>query len=181
MRRRPSPGSVPDGYPAEYRQTMLLPDGRRLLVRPVLPTDTTLLTETLLSTDPQALPEPSERSVAERVREVVEADYVHRFTLLAFDAGRAVGMARYARVDEGDTAILRLVVAPGWRRAGVGRELLWALATRAQECGITGFTGLARADNEAYRALLAASGGAMHGDDDVATVSMVIDWSRAPL
>jgi GNAT superfamily N-acetyltransferase len=185
MASRPSPGNLPPGYPAEYRQRVVLPDGRRLLIRPVLPADGVHLLAVLQSMDTPTMqrtfPEQPSGPPEARVRAILDADYHDRFALIAYDVhGAVVGMSRYERVPGTDTAVLRLAVAPSWRRAGIGRELLWSLATRAQQCGISSFTGLSRPDNQAFHALVGQSGGVLDVRDDVATVSMVIDWSRAP-
>jgi hypothetical protein len=47
--------SLPPGYPAQYRQELALRDGRRVLIRPILPSDAPELADAIKTADPDTL------------------------------------------------------------------------------------------------------------------------------
>jgi hypothetical protein len=48
-------GGLPPGYPAQYEQKVRLGDGRRVLIRPILPSDAPELAEAIRTADPDTL------------------------------------------------------------------------------------------------------------------------------
>ena len=72
---------------------------------------------------------------------LVNIDHWHHEALIAFSPPpRApIGIARYIRLDEFDTAELAIEVVDGWQRRGVGIALLVALMERARAAGIRRF------------------------------------------
>ncbi len=47
--------SLPRGYPAQYRRELVLRDGRRVLIRPILPSDAPELADAIKTADPDTL------------------------------------------------------------------------------------------------------------------------------
>lgn len=69
--------------------------------------------------------------------------------------GEPVGVARYVRsTSEPDAAEAAIAVVDDWQGRGVGRALLNRLATRARQEGVSRFTALVQADNQAALELI---------------------------
>ena len=81
------------------------------------------------------------------VGSVLRLDHNDREAIAATDGGEVVGMAQYSRLPGACTADLAIVVADGWQRQGLGTRLVAALAERAAERGIDGFTVDIQGDN----------------------------------
>jgi GNAT superfamily N-acetyltransferase len=152
--RRPTQDRPP-GYPSTYESVMRLADGRRVQIRPILPSDAPELAEAIRTADAETLharflggPPPLTDAVLQKLTRV---DYVSRFALVARARRRGVAVARYAKLppcaDGSAVADVAVVVAPQWRRVGLATALVQLLARRAQECAITDFTALFLADN----------------------------------
>ena len=85
------------------------------------------------------------------LRYFTEVDHHDHEALVAIDplTGHGVGIARYVRTaTDPKSAELAIAVVDDWQRMGVGTRLATALSERAQEEGITVFTGLVLAENE---------------------------------
>lgn len=156
MRRpRPRAADRPPGYPQTYEQTLRLDDGRRVWVRPVVPSDGPDLAEAIRAADPATL-YARFLGGAPKITDTVldkltHLDYAGRFALAAFAGGHGIAIGRYTalpRTDDGATpAEIAVAVAPEWRRVGLATALVELLARRAQECAITHFTALFFAEN----------------------------------
>jgi RimJ/RimL family protein N-acetyltransferase len=98
-------------------------------------------------------PELSSRELAW----MVNVDHWHHEGLIAFSPPpRApVGIARYVRLEEFDTAEVAIEVVDGWQRHGVGTALMAALSQRALAAGIVRFRASMLRENKAARALVA--------------------------
>ena len=144
MRRRPP------GYPAHYERWVDLDDGRRVFLRPILPSDAADLAEAIRSADPETLrlrflggPPPVTDALLAHLTEV---DYDRHFAMTArAEDGTGVGIGRYvaptsAQDAETEGAEVAVAVTPEWRRVGVATALVKALAERAIECHIPAFT-----------------------------------------
>ena len=101
MGAEPGAAGLPPGYPREYEQEGTLRDGRRVLVRPILPSDAPELAEAIKTADPGTLrrrflggPPPVTPALLAHLTVV---DYVQRFALVAVDTvtGHGVAVARY--------------------------------------------------------------------------------------
>lgn len=146
---------LPAGYPSGYESVVPLADGRRVEIRPILPSDAPELAEAIRTADAETLharflggPPPLTDAVLDGLTRV---DYVSRFALVARSRGYGVAVARYAALPpSGDGSVVAdvaVAVTPEWRRVGLATALVELLARRAQECGITDFTALFLADN----------------------------------
>lgn len=153
------PAQPPPGYPWDFERLMTLDDGRKVLVRPILPSDAPGLGEAINTADADTI---RRRFLGGRpqvtpglLAHLTTVDYVTRFALVAIDpaTGQGVAIARYESVGQ-EVAEIAIAVSPAWRRASLGTELLGLLAEAAQERGIREFTGSYFADNRPVAALL---------------------------
>jgi GNAT superfamily N-acetyltransferase len=153
--RRRTREALPPGYPPDYESTARLADGRRVTIRPVLPSDAPELAEAIRTADAATLrarflggPPPLTGAVLDALTRV---DYTNRFALVARNRGRGVGIARYAALppppDGVLTAEVAVAVAPHWRRVGLATLLIGLLARRAMECNISHYSAVYLADN----------------------------------
>lgn len=155
---------LPPGYPAQYEQEVVLGDGRKVLIRPILPSDAPELAEAIRTADPDTLRHrflggPPALSAA-LLEHLTVVDYVHRFALVAADpvTGRGVAIARYEPAGPG-TAEVAVVVSPAWRCAGLATALIMLLAKAAAERGIHAFSASYLAGNRPIAALVEQAGG----------------------
>lgn len=164
MGAEPGTAGLPPGYPQEYEQEVTLSDRRRVLVRPILPSDAPELAEAIKTADPDTLRRRflggPPRVTPALLAHLTVVDYVRRFALVAIDpvTGRGVAVARYEPAGEG-VAEIAVVVRPEWRRAGLGTVLILCLAKAAAERGIHTFSGSYLAENQPVAALIGDAGG----------------------
>jgi RimJ/RimL family protein N-acetyltransferase len=155
----PGPAGLPPGYPQEYRQEMTLRDGRRVLIRPILPSDAPELADAIKTADPDTLHRRflggPPRVTPALLAHLTVVDYVQRFALVAIDpvTGRGVAIARYEPASEG-VADIAVVVRPAWRRVGLATALVLLLAKAAVERGIHTFSASYLAENRPVAALV---------------------------
>jgi len=146
---------LPATYPSNYEAVVGLADGRRVEIRPILPSDAPELAEAIRTADPDTLrsrflggPPPLTDAVLGGLTRI---DYVSRFALVARNQGRGVAVARYAAVTQSGhgsaVAEVAVAVAPDWRGVGLATALIKMLARRARECDVTEFTALFLAEN----------------------------------
>lgn len=146
---------LPPGYPISYESLLQLADGRRVKIRPILPSDATELAEAIRKSDPATLHSRflggPPRITAAVLDGLTRLNYVSRFALVAFSRGRGVAVARYVALPASEhgkaVAEVAVAVAPRWRQVGLATALVERLARRAQECEITDFTALYLAEN----------------------------------
>lgn len=155
---------LPPGYPRECEQEVTLRDGRRVLVRPILPSDAPELAEAIRTADSSTLRRrfmggPPQVTPA-LLAHLTVVDYVQRFALVAIDTitGRGVAVARYEPAGEG-IADIAIVVRPAWRQVGLGTVLISSLAKAAAERGIHTFSASYLAENTPVAALVEDAGG----------------------
>jgi RimJ/RimL family protein N-acetyltransferase len=154
------PASVPPGYPPEYELEVLLRDGRRVQVRPIIPSDAPELAEAIRSADADTLrrrflggPPHLTQTLLTHLSTV---DYQTRFALMA--AGPAsrhgVAIARYESLPQAGVAEVAVVVDPAWRRVGLATALVEMLAEAALDRDIHTFSAYYLAQNRPVAALL---------------------------
>lgn len=150
-----------DRHPGEQ---MLLPYGFTVVVRPISATDGPLLVDGFarLSASSRQFRFLGGKSVLTTadVRYLTDVDHHDHEAVVALDlAGRGVGVARFVRDNQRrHAAEVAIVVVDEWQRRGVGTALLARLAERADQEGITCFTGTMADDNRAVSALMRAAG-----------------------
>ena len=155
---------LPPGYPQECEQEVTLRDGRRVLIRPILPSDAPELAEAIKAADPDTLRRrflggPPQVTPA-LLAHLTVVDYMQRFALVAIDpvTGRGMAVARYESLGEG-VADIAVAVQPGWRRVGLATVLIQCLAKAAAERGIHSFSASYLAGNRPVAALVEDAGG----------------------
>jgi RimJ/RimL family protein N-acetyltransferase len=164
MGAEPGAAGLPPGYPRECEQEVTLRDERRVLIRPILPSDAPELAEAIKTADPDTLRRRflggPPRMTSALLAHLTVVDYVQRFALVAIDTvtGRGVALARYEPAGEG-VAEIAVVVRPGWRRVGLGTALILGLAKAAAERGIHTFSASYLAENPPVAALVEDAGG----------------------
>ena len=155
--------STPPGFPSWLAQDVVLLDGRRVFVRPVLPEDAAELRRAVEQADPETLrtrflggrPPRSDQEF----RRLVCVDYDRRLAVVACAPdGRGVAIARYEALGESDTAEVAVAVAPAWRHVGLATALLPLLAAAAVRNGFRRFTAEFFADNLDVTDLIAEAG-----------------------
>ncbi len=155
--------SLPRGYPAQYRQDLVLRDGRRVLIRPILPSDAPEVADAIKTADADTLRRRflggPPRITPELLAHLTVVDYVRRFALVAVDTAtqRGVAIARYEPAGE-DVAEIAVAVRPAWRRAGLASVLILLLAKAAAERGIHTFSASYLAENRPITALVQDAG-----------------------
>jgi GNAT superfamily N-acetyltransferase len=153
----------PAGYPADFERDLVLEDGRAVHLRPVVPEDVTELAAAIARADPETIRRRFLGGGPPRTRagllRLVTVDYVRRFAIAAFTAdGTGVGIARYEGEHTWPVVDVAVAVDPGWRGAGLGRELMKEVLCRAVSQGATDLTADFFADNVRVRNLLAEAG-----------------------
>lgn len=117
---------------------------------------------------------------AAELRYFTEVDHRNHEALVAVDpdSGDGVGVARFVRSPDNDkVAEMAVAVADNWQGHGVGSRLTAALAKRARQEGISSFTALALAENDAMLGLLEELGEVHTGPTRLGTVEL---WVQLP-
>ncbi len=156
--RRRSGTASPGRLAGEH---VVLPDGARVVVRPVQATDQALLADgfgrlSARSRRQRFLTVKRDLSSAE-LRFLTDIDHHDHEAIGALDArdGRGIGVARYIRSSRNATdAELAVTIVDDWQRRGVGTMLLSRLTASARRAGIFAFTALVAGDNDAMISFL---------------------------
>jgi GNAT superfamily N-acetyltransferase len=163
MNRAQPPAGPPPGYPREYQRLVTLHDGRRVAIRPILPSDATGLAEAIRTADAETVRRrflgSRPQVTPELVKHLTTVDYIRRFALVAIDPAsqRGVAIARYEPASD-NAAEVAIAVSPAWRNAGLATVLIHLLAEAAAERGIRAFTGTYLAENRPVAALIGDAG-----------------------
>ena len=143
-------------------ETVQLPDGARIVVRPIEPDDARELEAALKRLGALSRYEQfhSDLYIPDRRQLLAEthADHIAHEVLVALDpvSGDGVGLARYVRDrDDPTQAEVAFAVADLWQERGVGTVLVQRLAVRARGGGITRVRARMLVGNERARHLVA--------------------------
>ncbi|MBW3578722.1 MAG: GNAT family N-acetyltransferase [Actinobacteria bacterium] len=158
----------PDG------RQVVLRDGSRAELRPILPEDKDTLRRGFEELSPRSrylrfhtnLPELTPGQLAY----LTEVDHEDHEAWVAFDLDDpqtpGMGVARYVRLaDEPTVAEAAVTVVDAYQRRGLGTVLLQVLADEARRHGIEVFRSYVLADNDAMLEMLQALGGEVTGRD----------------
>jgi RimJ/RimL family protein N-acetyltransferase len=152
-------------YPSELEAWTMLPNGRRLHIRPLRAGEEQTIRELYARLSDRTryqrflfltreLPEPV-------LRLLVGVDYHHRLALVAEEASEAgaaiVGLSSFSSLDD-ESAELGLVVRDDWQRQRVGTELARRVMQAAEDRGFHRFVANILPDNIAIRRIVKGSG-----------------------
>jgi GNAT superfamily N-acetyltransferase len=136
---------VPAVYPRRFECNTTLRDGRRVVLRPIVPEDTDALRQAVAEADAETLhnrflggrPPQTDEEFAR----LASVDYDRRFAVVALSPdGRGVGIARYEALHDGGSAEVAVAIDPAWRRVGLATALLHLLGVAALDNGIERFS-----------------------------------------
>jgi len=140
-RHKTTTPAEPPGFPSWLSRNVTLGDGRKVFVRPVLPTDVAELRRALAQADAEtvhsrflgARPPSTDQELAR----LVTVDYDRRLAVLALSPdGHGVGIARYEAEHGADIAEVAVAVDPRWRHVGLATAFIRLLAAGAVRNGI---------------------------------------------
>lgn len=156
-------------YVAARTSQLTLKDGSRVLLRPGLPTDRSLLAREFERLSPESRYRrfftPMRVMSPSLLDYLTSMDYVDHFAwaALAAEPGPAgelqgLGVSRYIRLADPEAAEMAVTVVDDWQGKGLGRILLDALVLEALENGITRFEGDVLIENHPMREMLRRTG-----------------------
>ena len=163
------------------RRTITLPDGARVILRPIAPDDAPLIAAGF-----DRLSEESrfrrfftldETLSPAQLTYLVDVDHHDHEAIIAVDPSNeeVLGIARYVRLTAGgEIAEVAVSVADDWQRRGLGRSLLERLAYRARREGVRKFSALVMSGNRGAVKLLTNLGDTQRRDD-TGEVELIID------
>jgi RimJ/RimL family protein N-acetyltransferase len=124
-----------------------LPDGERILLRPIEPADREALEEGIRRMSPESRYRrfftPLDHLTDKQLTYLTEVDHRDHEALVAIepDTDRGIGVARFVRSEtDPEVAEFAVAVADDWHRRGVGSALLHRLTERARQEGIRRFS-----------------------------------------
>lgn len=161
-------------YPTHLIESLVLADGRRVTLRPVLPQDDALEQDFVARLSPATRRMRFHGSVnglaAAQAARMSSVDYRQELALVvtalddaAAEQGddapeRLVADARYVRCADGRSAEFAIVVADDWAGLGLAHRLLAALCDGARRGGLRWLRGEVLADNPRMLGLMQACG-----------------------
>ena len=176
-------------YPIEMVADVTLRDGRRLHVRPILPEDAELERAFVDGLSEQTryfrffyhLHELTPAMLAR----FTQVDYDRELALVAVDdsGGKPafVGVARYTRNPDRESAEFAVVVADAWQAHGVGYRLMRRLIASAQQRGLARLEGTVLRSNTNMLRFTDSLGFVTHDDpSDAGQVSVVLELRPPP-
>lgn len=160
-----------------------LPDGTRILLRPLLHSDRAALDSALHAMSRESIRRRFFSAVAPSSRLVdylIDIDYVDHFAWAVLDAptGEGVGVGRYIRQPGSADAEMAFTTVDRFQGHGIGTFLLGALGVAAREAGLTRLVAYVMEDNLPMRAVFAKAGGHTKYDDP-GVVQVTVDPADA--
>jgi acetyltransferase len=168
-------------YPAELIDVVWLPNGRRVVIRPVLPQDEDLTTAFFGALAPPSrydrFMSPMANLPPVLVKRFTHIDYADHLALVAevFEGGRemVIAEARYARGSDPTVAEFAVSVSDQWQGQGLASRLLATLLCRAATAGIERIVGETLATNGKMLHLARKAGFAVTRSPDVRGVMLL--------
>lgn len=177
---------VPANYPRQCERRAHTRDGTEYFIRPIVPEDLQreLAFARALSEESRyhrlmyVLHEPTEAQLAP----LIHLDYERNMALVALygpeSEQQIIGVARYARDDDGAAYEFAVAVADEWQGRGVGTRLLEELFEYARTRGLRRLYGRVLNDNARMLSLARALGLTVtQNDDDPHTATVALDVS----
>jgi acetyltransferase len=152
----PDRTALPPNYPADLQRVWRAADGTVVTLRPLRPDDVDRelafiagLSEQTLHLRLQHAARGVNRAEVERL---LQLDYQDQLAIGAFVTApggeQLMGVSRYARLADGESAECAVVVADDWHGRGIGTELMRSLWTAAWARGIRWLVGTTMAGND---------------------------------
>jgi RimJ/RimL family protein N-acetyltransferase len=158
-----------------------LRDGSRVRVRPIEPTDREALVAGFERLSDRSryrrFLASTPRLTSTVLTYLTEVDHHDQEALLAFEevTGDTVGVARFVREDEPESAEAAVTVVDDWQGRGLGTSLLELLSDRAREEGIRRFTATLLAENREMLDLFESLGPVEVVDRTAGTIEVVAE------
>lgn len=135
-----NPPQKPDGYPQDLEQWIELARGRRVFIRPVVPSDAAALGRELVRADEATIYQRFFRAPVrlgpQQLERLTDVDYTTRIAIAAFaEDGEGAAIARFEPVEPGVVEVA-VVVRPAWRREGLATRMLRILEEEAVRLGV---------------------------------------------
>jgi acetyltransferase len=142
-------------YPVELIDFLILKDGRRVTVRPILPQDDAVARSFFQGLSTRSRHNRFLRTFRDLpqslLMQLTHVDYNTHLALIAevFTGGQeiAIGEARYVVSADGKTAEFAVSIADEWQRRGIGTSLLCRLIKAARKAGVETIIGETLASN----------------------------------
>lgn len=147
---------------APKTERVALRDGRVALIAALHPDDRRRYLSGVSRMSPESLYRrfmtPVARLSESQLRYLLEVDHRDHEALLAVDedSGQAVGVVRFVRLDDPETAEMAIIVVDEWQGNGLGRAMLRLAAERARELGVGSFHAIVLSENRPMLSLLAS-------------------------
>jgi RimJ/RimL family protein N-acetyltransferase len=163
-------------YPVELIDLIVLPNGQRITVRPVLPQDDAVTGAFFRSLSTQSRYNRFMRAFRDVPQSLMayftQVDYKAHLALIAeifVDAREiAVGEARYVLSADGKSAEFAVSIADDWQGRGLATLLLSRLIEAAKKAGIETITGETLASNGVMLHLAQKAGFSYEADREIA-------------
>ncbi|MFO8132623.1 MAG: GNAT family N-acetyltransferase [Thermoplasmatota archaeon] len=142
-------------YPVDLEKYVHLPDGTRVLLRPVKPADEELLKDMFYNLSNETIYKRfmgvKHYLPRQQLHELANVDYSKNMAIVAVtgeeDKEELVGVGRWGLDENTNSAEVAFVVRDDWQQQGVGTELLKYLTQIAKRRGLYGFTADVLANN----------------------------------
>lgn len=149
--------NTPDGP-----ETIALPDGAVVRVRPAAPTDEARLRRMFYRLSPASIytwmfvPAPKRPERANMLAALARVDDERQYALVATAGNEIVGIARYDLEGADGEAELGIIIEDAWQARGLGTLLMRRLIVEASQHQITAFTARILGENRRALRLIAA-------------------------
>lgn len=172
-------------YPSKLERWVELPDGARVLLRPIRPDDADMEQAFVRGLSAESryfrFMDTLRELTPEMLRRFTEIDYDRHMALIAVAPGPVeVGVARYIAGHSGTTCEFALVVADAWQGRGLGRRLMSALIDAARAHGLLTMFGDVLLANHAMLRLMRRMGFVLESSPDDPMLRRVVLDLRVP-
>lgn len=179
-------------YPSELKWRWVLPDGTRILIRPIRAEDSRIEQEFVRALSNEAkyfrfMGGLNELS-ASMLKRFTDIDYGREMALIALITEQAeekeIAVARYVTNPDGESCEFAIVVADAWQHRHIGTTLMSCLMRAAHSRGLQVMEGFVLANNRKMLNMMTALGFQIlpHEDDPkLEKVSRRLDLDTLPV
>jgi acyl-CoA synthetase (NDP forming)/GNAT superfamily N-acetyltransferase len=172
-------GTSPEDYPKSWEADVVLSDGGTVHLRPIVPSDADALVAfhgklsertrylRYFGSYPRIPPKDLQRFST--------VDHHDRVAFIALLGHEIIAVARYERLDGGDSAEVAFVVADAHQKRGMGSILLEHLAAAARESGVKQFVAEVLAENAQMIHVFRLAGYQVHSGIEEGVVHLQFD------